>query len=336
MFISIGNSLQQGERPFAYLPVLTIGSFFGVRGIVMYVKRHDIIRFLNVLDREFPHDLPTQRVLQVRQVYEGALRRHKYVEILIHISIYGFCLMPLTVYMFTRDTNGPITVEQQLLGGWLPFGLSESHKAYPLAWLYDVVVSISGVAFFSTFDTLFYTMHGQIIMHLDSLSMQLKSLNWTSEDNTQLFEQLCPLIRRHQYLNLLCDQFNDIFNAGIMITDLMAATTICFHLYLLTETDDQFLMIRYLIPIVSLILFTFEICHRGAQLEEAYLQLNATLYNQDWYKCDQKIRKLILIWLKYTQCIKKLNAYGLMELNMVHFTDVMKLTYRLFTFLKTT
>jgi len=269
MFISIKNSLQQGERPDAYLPVLTIGSFFGVRGVVMYVKRHDIFKFLNVLDREFPHDLPTQKVLQVHQVYAEALRRHKYVEILINISVYGFCLMPAIVYVFTRDPNGPITVQQRLLGGWLPFGLSESHRAYPLAWFYDVVVSISGVAFFSTFDTLFYTMHGQIIMHLDLLCLQLKSLNWSSEEDTQLYEQLCSLIHRHQYLNSLCDQFNDIFNAGIMITDLMAGTTICFHLYLLTETDDHFLMFRYFNPIVGLILFTFEICHRGAQLEEA-------------------------------------------------------------------
>lgn len=269
MFIAIGDLLQQGVRPDAFLPVLTIGSYFGVRGVFMYIKRHDIIKFLNVLDSEFAHDLAAQKVLQVPQKYKEALQRHKYVELLINISVFGFCLMPPTVYIFTRDPNGPITVQQQLLGGWLPFGLRESHKAYPLAWFYDVLCSANGVAYFSTFDTLFYTMHGQIIMHLHSLSMQLESLDWTSEDDTRLFEKLCPLINRHQYLNSLCDQFNDIFNASILITDFMAATTICFHLYLLTETDDHFLMFRYFIPIVGLILFTFEICHRGAQLEEA-------------------------------------------------------------------
>ncbi|KAM8705115.1 hypothetical protein ACLKA7_009559 [Drosophila subpalustris] len=288
----------------------------------MYLKRHEIITFLNVLDREFPHDLSSQAVLQVPQVYKSALQRHKYADVLLSVSVYGFCLLALILYMFTRDPNGPITVQQQLLGGYLPFGLRESHKAYPLAWFYDVLCTVNGVSYFSTFDTMFYSMHEQILMHLDCLTRQLTKVNWTSQDDTELYNEICQLIRRHQYLNSLCDQFNYIFNAAIMITDLIAATSICFHLFLMTETDDHFLMLRYFIPIVGLILFTFEVCHRGAQLEEAYLQLNAKLYNQKWYLCSKKIRKLILIWLKYTQCTKKLNAYGVMELNMGHFTDV--------------
>jgi len=225
MVIALVQNFYRGMSNDAILPVLTIGSYFGVRGIAMFIKRHDVVKFLNILDKEFPHDLSAQKALHVPQAYERALKRNKLVEIGISSALLGFCLLPAVVYIFTMDPNGPITVEQQLLGGWLPYDLRESHKAYPFALFYDILCSVSGTSYFITFDTIFYTTHGQIIMHLESLSKRMEMLNWTSEDDTQLYDQLCTLISRHQYLNLLCDQFNNLFNAGVMITDFMAATT---------------------------------------------------------------------------------------------------------------
>jgi len=269
MVIALVQNFNQGLSNDAILPVFTIGAFFEARGITMFIKRHDVVKFLNILDKEFPHDWSAQKAHHVPQAYERTLKRHKYVEIVINGALLGFCLLPAVVYIFTRDPNGPITVEQQLLGGYLPFDLRESHKAYPLALFYDILCAVSGTSYFMTFDTIFYTTHGQIIMHLDNLSKRMEMLNWTSEDDTQLYDQLCTLIRRHQHLNLLCDQFNNLFNAGVMITDFMAATTICFHLFLLSETEDLFFMLRYLIPTVTLTAFTFELCLRGSQLEDA-------------------------------------------------------------------
>lgn len=71
---------------------------------------------------------------------------------------------------------------------------------------------------------------------------------------------------------------------------------------------------------------------------------------------SKKIRKLLTIWMSYTLVNKTLNAYGLVDFNMMHFSDVsecfymcnllsislvfsfifqmMQLVYKLFTFLK--
>ncbi|XP_060645696.1 odorant receptor 88a [Drosophila nasuta] len=316
------------------LPALFIGIFFSVRGVMIYVKHADIFEFLNILDEEFPHDLAAQQAMRAPQIYERFQVRYNYVAYIIQSAIVGFCAVPPIVYAFTRDVNGPIREEQQLLGGWLPFGIRENHNFYVLAWLYDIMCSCSGTAYFCTFDTIFNTMILHIIMHLDDLAWQLQSLDLTTEAHSEIYKQFCRLIHRHRYLNSFCDKFNSIFNLSIMITDLVAAAAICFHLYLVTETQDFLMKSRYMMVGVALVAFTYEICLRGTQLEEASSKLNGILYNQSWYVCDKRTRKLILMWIKYTQCTKKLNAFGLMELNMVHFSQIMNLAYRLFAFLK--
>ncbi|KAH8358884.1 hypothetical protein KR093_003187 [Drosophila rubida] len=334
MFIELGRGIFLGIPSNPNLPALFIGSFFSVRGVMLYIKHDDIMQFLNVLDREFPHDTNAQKAIHAPAFYERSQLRHKYVQILVQFAIAGFCLAPPIVYALTRDIDGPIREEQQLLGGWLPFGIRDNHNLYVVAWFYDIVCSISGTAFFCTFDAIFNTMILQIIMHLDDLARRLQCLDLTAEDDAQIYNQFCRLIRRHQYLNSLCDTLNSIFNTAIMLTDLLAAGAMCFHLYLVTETKDFIMMSRYMIVGAALVGFTYEICLRGTQLEEASSQLNVVLYNQSWFVCDRKTRKLILMWLKYTQNTKKLNAFGLMELNMVHFTDIMNMAYRLFAFLK--
>ncbi|KAH8311520.1 hypothetical protein KR044_006689, partial [Drosophila immigrans] len=324
IFVEVIRGVLLGLPANPNLPALFIGLFFTTRGILMFIKHDDVIKFLNVLDQEFPHDLSGQKAVCAPQYYERSKLRHKYVENIIQFCMLGFVTVPPMVYALTRDVSGPIREEQQLLGGWLPFGIRENHNLYVLAWLFDVMCSFSGTAYFCTFDAIFNTMILQIYMHLDDLARQLECLDLMAVSHEQLYNQLCRLIRRHQYLNSICDQFNGIFNLSIMLTDLIAAAAICFHLYLVTETQDLMMKLRYMVVAMALVAFTFEICLRGTHLEEASSQLNAILYNQNWFMCDKKTRKLILMWIKYTQCTKTLNAYGLMELNMVHFTDVME------------
>ncbi|XP_030559157.1 odorant receptor 88a [Drosophila novamexicana] len=333
------RSIHLGETSHQNLPVLSISIYFTIRGIIMFIKRHDIVDFLNVLDREFPKDLVSQRVLNVSQVFDRYHRRHGYVGLYANYALPGFCFTPVVTYILTyEDRNAPILLDYQLLGGWLPYDLRQNHLVYPLVWLYDVYCMLVGVTFFTSFYTLFNTMQAQVIMHLDCFCRQLEALNAADThhamDERQFYEHICGLIRRHQQLNLICDKFNDIFKLAILITDLVGATSICFHLYLITETQDPLMIVKYILPTLALVVFTFEICLRGTQIEEASSRLNEALYNQNWYMGSKMYRKLILIWIKYAQCTRKLTAYGLVEVNMKHFSDIMQLAYRLFTFLK--
>ncbi|XP_017844822.1 odorant receptor 88a-like [Drosophila busckii] len=321
------------------VPVLSITIFFTMRGIASYIKRHDTMNFLNELDRIFPKDLETQRLYKVEQAHKEFVKRYNAVRNIVLISLNGFIWTPVLVYMVTcagRDKS--IIMDHQVLGGWLPWNLRQSHMAYPLVVLIDVVCTLSGSAFFTGFDTFFSSMQQQLVMHFDCLCRNIELLDGSysenSNDAAELYKHIGELIRNHQHLNSLCDQFNDIFKAAIFTTHLVVATTICCHLYLITETQDVLLIIKYILPTLVLVGFTFEICMRSTQLHEASLRVNSTIYEQNWYQGTKKYRKLMLIWLRYAEIPKEINAYGLIEVNMMHFTDMMQLAYRLFTFLK--
>ncbi|EDV93272.1 odorant receptor 88a [Drosophila grimshawi] len=328
------KSLHLGEPSHQNPPMLTMGFYFVIRGVSLFIKRHDMIDFLNDLDKEFPRDLQEQMVVGVDVVFKQFQQRRKFLSLYFDMSLFLFCLAPPITYIITyEDRNAPILLEHQLIGGYLPFDLRQNHAIYPLVWIYDVYAVLVGVAFFNSFDTMFYGIHTQIIMHLDYLSRQFEAIDAEDSSTDWFYEHIFGLIRRQQQLNMICDKFNDIFKLAILMTDLVAAASLCFHLYLLTDVKDPGMIFKEVLVTLSLIAFTFDTCLRGTQLEDASARLNEAIYNQNWYMGSKKYRKLFLIWLKYTQCTKKITAYGLMDVNMTHFSDIMQLAYRLFTFL---
>ncbi|XP_017844820.1 odorant receptor 88a-like [Drosophila busckii] len=265
---------------------------------------------------------------KVDQAYANFLKRYSYVKAFTILALTGFACAPVVMYILTyEDRHAPILLDHQILGGWLPFDLRQNHYVYPLVWAYDVISTVTGAAFFSSFDTIFNAVQAQLIMHYDCLCRNIKDINVaysvTSNDEQQFYVELGYLIERHQHLNALVNHFNTIVRGAIFSTHLVGATSICFHLYLITESQDLLMIGKYVIPTLVLVVFTFEICLRGAQLEEA-----------NWYMGSRKYRRLILMWLKYAQLTKNVNAYGMVKVNMVHFSEIMKLAYRLFAFLK--
>ncbi|XP_017957677.2 odorant receptor 88a [Drosophila navojoa] len=332
-------SMRRGVPSSQNLPVLSISVYYAIRGILLYTKRHEIIDFINVMDREFPRDLPTQQHLQVAEIFEQHKKRKGYVGLFAYVALGGFSIAPIIFYILAyEDRNAPILLDQQLLGGWLPYNIRQIHLLYPFVWIYDVYAMLVGVTYFTTFDTLFIAFQTLLRMHLNGLRRQIEQLNADDSENPvdeqRFFAYISSLIRRHQEINVLCDKFNDLFKLAIFLSDLVGATSICFHLYLMSEASDKLMIAKFLGPTMALVAFTFECCLRGSQLEEASAGLNEALYNHSWYHGSKKYRKVMLIWIKYSQCTRKLTAYGLVEVNMMHFTDIMQLAYRLFTFLK--
>lgn len=269
----IARSLYLGVPSSQNLPVLTIATFFSIRGLMLFVKRFDIMDFLVVLDEEFPTTIDGQRLIQLPQALAKHSLRSRYMDLILTVAIGGYVCTPLVVYLLTYEgSDAFITEYQQLLGGYMPWGIRQSHLLYPLVYLFDLMCSLSGTALYASVDTFYYTMQGQLIMHLNYLKRQICAIDMSEDcrmDERELNSHICQLIRRQQKLNSMFDQFNDIFKVLLMVTDFIAATTICFHLYLITETSDLLLRVRYALPSTLLVFYTFETSLRGTQLAEA-------------------------------------------------------------------
>ncbi|XP_020817712.1 odorant receptor 88a [Drosophila serrata] len=318
-------------------PVFSITMYFSIRGLMLFLKRREIVEFVNDLDRECPRDLVSQLDMQMDQTYHHFWQRYRFIQIYANVGGPIFCLMPVAFFLLGHEGNGvPVAQHEQLLAGWLPWDLRKDPRFYFLVWFIDVACTTCGVSFFVTFDNLFNVMQGQLLMHLNYLARQFADLDPSQSLNNEgaFFSVLRRLVQRQQLLNGLCNKYNEIFKVAFLVSNFVGAGSLCFYLFMLSETSDVLIIAQYIIPTMVLVGFTFEICLRGAQLEEASERLELALSSQNWYLGSQRYRKFFLLWMQYAQRTQKLGAFGLIQVNMVHFTDIMQLAYRLFTFLK--
>ncbi|KAH8383780.1 hypothetical protein KR009_010511 [Drosophila setifemur] len=318
-------------------PIISITSYFSIRGLMLYLKRREIVDFVNDMDREFPRDVAAQLEMKLDQTYGYFLQRYRFLQIYTHVGGPIFCLLPYGLFLLTHEgPDVPVATNEQLLGGWMPFGIRQQTRFYFPVWFFDVMCTACGVSFFLTFDNLFNVMQSILISHLNYLSQLITDLDpgQSATNEAEFFTHLKTLVRRQQLLNELCRRYNDIFKVAFLVSNFVGAGSLCFMLFMLSEASDIVVIGQYILPTMVLVLFTFEICLRGTQLEEASAGLNLSLTNQEWYLGSQRYRKFFLLWLQYSQQTQKLGAFGLIEVNMVHFTDIMQLAYRLFTFLK--
>ncbi|XP_016976437.1 odorant receptor 88a [Drosophila rhopaloa] len=318
-------------------PVLSITIYFSIRGLMLFIKRKDIVEFVKDLDRECPRDLASQLEMQMDKTYQNFWKRYRFIQIYSHVGGPLFCLMPVVLFLLTHEGKGsPVALHEQLLGGWLPFGVRKDPDFYFLVWFIDLVCTTCGVSFFVTFDNLFNVMQGHLIMHLGYLARKISDLDPRKSltNEVQFFEELRLLVQRQQLLNGLCGRYNEIFKVAFLVSNFVGAGSLCFYLFVLSETTDVLIIAQYILPTLVLVGFTFEICLRGTQLEEASEGLELSLRCQEWYMGSRRYRKFYLLWMQYCQRTQKLGAFGLIEVNMVHFTEIMQLAYRLFTFLK--
>jgi len=56
---------------------------------------------------------------------------------------------------------------------------------------------------------------------------------------------------------------------AFLVSNFVGAGSLCFYLFMLSETSDVLIIAQYILPTLVLVGFTFEICLRGTQLEKA-------------------------------------------------------------------
>lgn len=73
----------------------------------------------------------------------------------------------------------------------------------------------------------------------------------------------------NKIINLFLFRYNEIFKVALLVSNFVGAGSLCFYLFMLSESSDVLIIAQYIIPTMVLVGFTFEICFRGTQLEVA-------------------------------------------------------------------
>lgn len=193
-------------------PIVSITIYFSIRGLMLYLKRKDIIDFVNDLDREWPQNIASQLEKNMDQTYLSFCQRYRFVQIFSMVGFPIFCTLPVGVFVLTHEgIDVPVSLNEQLLGGWLPFGIRLNPKFYFLVWTFDVICTLCGVSFFLSFDNLFNVMQNHLIMHLNDLSKRIDAFDPVDSvtNEKMCFAKLSALVQRQQLLNELCRRLSN-------------------------------------------------------------------------------------------------------------------------------
>ncbi|XP_061387525.1 odorant receptor 22c [Musca vetustissima] len=123
----------------------------------------------------------------------------------------------------------------------------------------------------------------------------------TEEQNHRIRQKLNAIVERHNTIIDLSADFTASFTVIIMLHFMSAAIVVCssiLDLMLNTNSVGLFIYISYNIAALAQL---FVYCVGGTFVSDSSAAVADALYNVEWYKCDVKTRKIILMILHRSQ-----------------------------------
>lgn len=123
---------------------------------------------------------------------------------------------------------------------------------------------------------------------------------FTPEQNDRMYEQLKKIVEKHDTIIDYCKRMTASLWANGLLHYITSAiiTCICCLMVMLSEGAEKLIFVNYIIASTTQIL-VYSI--GGTMLEDASTAIKFSAYDFNWYKCDGRVRKLILMIMMRAQ-----------------------------------
>nr|AOE48071.1 putative odorant receptor OR5 [Scaeva pyrastri] len=303
---------------------------------ILFAYRKDILSILEELENYFPG------VLKVHRCCRRIQYRVKY------FAEFSRKMMKITTifFMFAFLVYNLIPVGQSLIE-WLVFGLHfqyryQSNTWYPwngntvirytLSYVCQVYSSLAGVAFIMAGEFMLCFFLTQMRMHFDFLARALESLDAVEVEADPGCMNF--LIQYHTTLIRLTTEINHIFNISFCVNFATSSVAICLMGCSMVMGISLISAVRYSIGLLSFLVFTLFICYNGSIFTQTSAKLHSAAFYHNWYDASPKYRKTILIIIMRAAKPSELQAYKFSKVSMETFMDILKFSYKLFTFFR--
>jgi len=132
------------------------------------------------------------------------------------------------------------------------------------------------------------------------------SLKFNEEQNNRVYEKLKEFVKQHAALIDLCDLMTQSFTWIILCFFVSSAVLICSCCLLLFLTEGLEWM-QYFVGTLCFLGEAFAFTYAGNSIINSSTELSEAAYNVDWYKCDVRNRRMILMIMTRAQkkiCMK--------------------------------
>lgn len=140
-------------------------------------------------------------------------------------------------------------------------------------------------------------MHPPYLVHAESQESLDK---FTPEQNDRLYRSLQEIVADHDEIIGLCQKMSTSLSPNVLIHYITSAvvTCICCLMVMLAEGAAKLIFVNYIIASTTQV---FVYSYGGSLIDDASLSIYQTAYSFHWYKCDERIRKLILMIIMRSQ-----------------------------------
>jgi gustatory receptor len=149
---------------------------------------------------------------------------------------------------------------------------------------------------------------------------------FTSKQNDHLYEKLKEIVVEHNFVIDMCNVMSKTFSPNVLIHFITSSliTCICCLMIMLADGASKLIFINYIIASTTQV-YVYSI--GGSMLEEASSNIAFAAYNFQWYKCDSRVQKQILMLIIRTQRKTGVNVpffetsletFGVVRKNIVH------------------
>jgi hypothetical protein len=117
---------------------------------------------------------------------------------------------------------------------------------------------------------------------------------FTPEQNDLLYKELTKIVQDHENTIRICQKMSGSLSINVMVhyTSSALITGICCLMILLAEGAEKLIFLNYIIASTTQV-FVYSL--GGNFLLDSSMGIQDAAYDFHWYKCDVKIRKLILM-----------------------------------------
>jgi len=132
------------------------------------------------------------------------------------------------------------------------------------------------------------------------------SLKLSEEQNKEVQEKLMEIVKQHEALIKLCELMTQSFSWIILFHFISSAIQISACILLLFFIDG-IEWLQFLIAILCFLIEAFIFAYAGQAIINSSTGLQHAAYNFEWYKCDARNRKMILLIMIRSQkkiCMK--------------------------------
>ncbi|XP_034474092.1 odorant receptor 22c [Drosophila innubila] len=152
--------------------------------------------------------------------------------------------------------------------------------------------------------------------------------------NAEIRLQLGHIIERHNAIIDLCTDLTGQFTVIVLMHFLSAAFVLCSTILDIMLNTSSLSCLTYICYSVAAMTQLFLYCYGGNHVSESSAAVADTLYEMEWYKCDARTRKIILMILRRSQRAKTI-AVPFFTPSLPAFSSILSTTGSYITLLKT-